>query len=61
MNIKGSASVKKRFAFRLWVTSYVIQADLLSGVELLLGKIDDIKLALFKPEEIKMHKERYLS
>ncbi|HVO66996.1 MAG TPA: hypothetical protein VMT12_10975 [Syntrophales bacterium] len=57
MNIKGSASFKKRFAFRLWVTSYVMQADLLSSVGFLLGKIDDVKLVLFKSEEIKMHKE----
>jgi len=57
LNIKGSASFKKRFAFRLWVTSYVMQADLLSSVGFLLGKIDDVKLVLFKSEEIKMHKE----
>ena len=58
MNIKGSASLRKRFAFRLWVTSYVMQADILSSVGFLLGKIDDIELVLFKSEEVKMHKKQ---
>jgi len=58
LNIKRTTPLKKRFAFRIGATSYVIQADLLSNVRFLSGKIDDIELVPFKSEEIKMHEER---
>jgi len=59
LNIKRTTPLKKRLAFRLGATSYVIlQADLLSNVRFLSGKIDDIELVPFESDEIKMHEER---
>ena len=58
MNIRRTTPLKRRSAFRLWATSYVIQADLLSNVRFLSGKIDDIELVPFKSEEIEIHEER---
>ena len=52
MNIKGTASLKKRFPFRLGTTSYIIPADLLSNVKFLADKVDDIELVLFESDEI---------
>jgi len=57
LNIKRTTPLKTRFAFRLRATSYVIQADILSNVRFLSGKIDDTELVRFKSEEIKMHEE----
>ncbi len=52
MNIKGTASLKKRFPFRLGTTSYIIPADLISNVRFLADKVDDVELVLFESEEI---------
>jgi sugar phosphate isomerase/epimerase len=52
LNIKGTLSLKKRFPFRLGTTSYIIPADLLSNVNFLADKVDDIELVLFESDEI---------
>jgi sugar phosphate isomerase/epimerase len=45
-------SLKNRFPFRLGTTSYIIPADLLSNVNFLADKVDDIELVLFESDEI---------
>jgi sugar phosphate isomerase/epimerase len=52
LNIRGTMSLKKRFPFRLGTTSYIIPADLLSNVNFLADKVDDVELVLFESDEI---------
>jgi len=52
LNTKGTLSLKNRFPFRLGTTSYIIPADLLSNVNFLGDKVDDIELVLFESDEI---------
>jgi adenosylcobalamin phosphodiesterase len=52
LNIKGTLSLKRRFPFRLGTTSYIIPADILSNINFLADKVDDIELVLFESDEI---------
>lgn len=45
-------SLKNCFPFRLGTTSYIIPADIISNVEYLANKVDDIELVLFESDEM---------
>ena len=45
-------SLKGRFPFRLGTSSYIIPADILSNLEYLKQKVDDVEILLFESDEL---------
>jgi sugar phosphate isomerase/epimerase len=50
--VNTNNTLKDRFPFRLGTSSYIIPAEILSNVQYLADKVDDIELVLFESDEI---------